>query len=196
MPKGHSATDQVTASRGSGKRLTLKRPLLLALVVIAIFCPGFVTLGWHVFHGGTIQYEHRGQHREILVPLFWYGHADIYSATANKVGSNAYSWLFSKPSHFSVSPLSTLPAFSYREGFNSFEKGFWSIIASEDDVVTGPIRVGSGESDGVCMQAISKRQHPGIAHLSCLLYQGTWGADFLGDEKDVNTFLGAMRTFK
>jgi hypothetical protein len=55
--------------------------------------------------------------------------------------------------------------------------------------------MGTSPNDVFCMKAVSQDEVLPVFVL-CVLRQGVWGADFMGEEKDVETFFAVLRSMQ
>jgi len=168
------------------------RMFLAAVILSAVLLfisPTIYTLGWHVLHGNAV--ETRG-HR-IIVPLRWTADADdptgvsMTRLPATVIhGVRLGAWI-------SIGPYFPPPHENPMDVFSSWEHVYWN-LALPGAAITGPIRIGSGVHEFVCMES-SYPQAPQRETASCLMLQGTWAADFLGDKNDSKTFFDLLQKF-
>jgi hypothetical protein len=64
--------------------------------------------------------------------------------------------------------------------FSTFRSLYWNRLATDGAAVHGPLRLGTVNQKGICMEA----SHNGWLHTTCLLQGGTWTADFQGRSRD------------
>jgi hypothetical protein len=72
------------------------------------------------------------------------------------------------------------------EGVRSWEAIYWK-LAEAGAVVTGPVRSGSGDNEGFCMESSYPRA-PHLKSASCSVLRGKWRADFRGGREDLKLF--------
>jgi hypothetical protein len=154
---------------------------LVVLVGLAA-APGLATLGWHLLHGNTI--AARG--KNIFVPLRWIAKTnETMGVSMTKLPLTVLS---RTPSNGTILVGQSF-SFSNQEKeerYKSFENLFWN-LAVANAVVSGPIRTGTGAHETICMEST----FPGAsnhAEARCLILQGRWDAEFMGDKKDLGAF--------
>lgn len=160
------------------------------LVIFLIFSPGLVAVGWHLFHGNTIQ----SRDKIIHVPLRWVAETtDAWDVLMLRLpvtilrGVN-FDGIISVGRHFSPSHKST------DEIYRAWESGN-RLVVLPGAVVSPPLKSGSGPNEMFCME-MSYPQSPNRAAASCLILQGTWRADFWGEKSDQGTFFEIIRQVK
>ena len=171
-----------------GKVLVALRVLTLSIV----FCPAIFSLSWHVFYGREIEYAGK----RIPVPRRWYAHVERDSVQLSKLPLTVFFldeprpvWSYIKPipGHVPHPP-------SEEELYKSFEATYWTIRGRGSDEVSGPIRISTSEGNVICMKSASHEDKDRYkATASCLLYRGTWEAEFVGDEREFDTFIQMIR---
>jgi hypothetical protein len=155
-------------------------------VLLLLFAPTLVSVSWHVRYGNAVVY--RG--KMIPVPARWVVYEnqpqglELYRMPVTIFGSK----LLPTSSSFSQEGPLKIPV---EEAYQSFQSGFWTYMANGGSV-TGPIRLGKQENEAICM--ISKPKDPkSYSLIECELFQGSWYASFLGEEKDMDSFLQIVR---
>ncbi len=158
---------------------------LLILVPLGVFSPGLVSSLWHARHGNNIEYAGK----RIPVPLRWYAHIESHSVQLSKLPSTVFFlsepypvWSFLEPS-----PGQVTSSNSQEEIYKSFVNAYWTLRPKNGDVVSGPIRIAAIEGEAICMKSSSPRNNAKIS-ASCLMFRGTWMAEFVGDEKEIGNF--------
>jgi hypothetical protein len=169
---------------------TAGRVLLVIVILAAVFLfilPVIMTLGWHLFHGNTI--ETRGM--KLFVPLAWIAETDgARDVSMTKLPPSLLHGLRFDGLIF-VSQSLLPPDKETEEVYRSFETGYWT-FAGTDTVVTGPVRIGSGASEMFCMQSTNLKA-PNLVSASCLVLKGKWQAQFDGQKNDLETFFQIIR---
>jgi hypothetical protein len=161
----------------------------LAALLLLIVAPGLVTLAWHLRHGNTIVC--RG--KAIFVPPRWIAHIDDGNdATLTKLPlvvtlkpvASVLSWI-------SVGQSSPTRGETVEVQHKTFESLFWNLHSDLGEVVSGPIRIGSGPQEAFCMESAT----PGTTRssASCTIQGGKWRAEFIGDKKDIEEFYTIIR---
>src|SRR5574341_953764 len=155
------------------------------------FAPGLFLVYWHLRYGNAIVQ----MGKRVPVPWHRYAEIDFHTVRLRKLPITippiflddrpVPSWGWLEPIPFSK-PSEAAARYKTEEGL------FWRLQERTDRVVSDPIRMGSGESEVFCMRASSKAgQWSSMA--SCLMFQGTWRADFLGKESDIDSFVRVVR---
>lgn len=163
--------------------------MLFVAVLLLVFSPTIFALGWHLIHGNTIEFD---GHR-VAVPMGWTAEAEgrlslsITKYSATVVPSPRFR------ASVSISPMPPDPKGSSPKDDTLWEKAFWT-FAFPGQRVEGPVRMGSGSDEVVCMKAIDTRRI-GWQSARCVMLNDTWDANFDGDADDMNTFLDIVRTF-
>jgi hypothetical protein len=161
------------------------------LLILGTLSPRLRTIFWHARHGDEITYHGR----TIPVPRGWYpqiksGSVDLtrFPPTVFSSSGPLAAWAFIRPTSQSFS-------MTLEERYRSFEQTQRSIRSQNGDAVTGPLTIGSGQYEAFCMESVL-RSAPSRATATCLLFQGTWTAEFIGDNTEMNTFLQVIRGAK
>lgn len=166
----------------------MKRVILiifLILIPLGVFSPGLVSLLWHVRHGNNIEYAGK----RIPVPLRWYAHIESHSVQLSKLPITVFflgephpvwSFLEPNPGHMTSSN-------SQEEIYKSFVNAYWTLRPKNGDVVSGPIRIAATEGEAICMKSFSPLNKAKLS-ASCLMFGGTWMAEFIGDKKEISDF--------
>ena len=169
----------------------IRRASLAALALIGVlltFAPVLVTLFWHLRHGSALQY--RG--RTIRVPRRWIARAEPQGLTLSKLPLTVFS-LDRFSGAIDLSLLAGRRSVTLDEVYLSWERALRTLAAEMDEDVTGPVRTGTGPVETICMK-FSSTHLKAAARASCLLFQGTWSAEFIGDEEDIDTFFQVVRS--
>jgi hypothetical protein len=157
--------------------------LLGFTLVLMVFGPAVWTLFWHVRHGSSIVYK--GQ--TIRIPLEWTANTGGTDMQFTKCARTVFSepvivgWIFFSPSLFPAN-------MSHDEVAKSWEAHYWNGAAVTDDIVSGPLNVGSGANKTLCMESFPKRI-PESASANCFIFQSSLQVTFSGERKDLDTFL-------
>ncbi len=163
------------------------RAVSIAAIALMSISPAIFTLGWHLIHGNTV--ETRGT--RVFVPLRWVAYStDAMDVQMEKLpltvlGSLRFYGMISVGRNFSSSHARP------EEIYRSWESIYW-YLADAGAVVSGPVRIGSGAHETICMESSYPRA-PKQASASCLILQGQWRADFYGDRDDLNSFYEILR---
>lgn len=160
------------------------------LLILGILSPSLRTRLWHARHEAEITY--RG--RTFPVPRGWYpeiksGKVDLtrFPPTVFSSGGPLIAWAF-------IGPIPQGASMTLGELYRSFEQVQRS-VRSQDGDVTGPLTIGSGQYEAFCVESVLRRA-PSRATATCLLFRGTWSAEFIGDKTEMNTFLQVIRGAK
>jgi len=172
----------------------MKVTILMAaamLLISGILRPSLRTRLWHARHGGEITYHGR----TFSVPRGWYpeiksGRVDLtrFPPTVFSSGGPLTAWAF-------IRPIPQDSSMTLEEKYRSFEQVQRSVRSQDGDAVTGPLTIGSGQYEAFCIESVLRRA-PSRATATCLLFQGTWAAEFIGDNTEMNTFLQVIRGAK
>lgn len=165
----------------------MKRALLIGGLFIFLGCslgPILVTIVWHLLHGNIVMCADR----EISVPLRWYPSVESRSVTLVKLPISIYTahifraWIY-------LSPLSEPPQTraEIEEAYKNFAIVYRTQLASDGNVIQGPIRIGTAANEAFCMQSFSQNNETWFED-SCMFFQGTWRADFQGGKNDREAF--------
>jgi hypothetical protein len=186
------------------KRSMLTRPLLvvpprvkrflvvlsISLIVLVVFAPGVLTLVWHLRYGSTILYRDK----QIPVPLGWIAKSEPQDVQLDKLALTVLSSDKPVEEMITASLLAPTSGHSHEELSRSFVSVYWTYLAG-DSVVTGPLHIGSGSQEALCMES-SPPKMPGRVSVVCLMFQDRWVFRFDGDRKDLSEFyrlLGKIR---
>jgi hypothetical protein len=178
------------------KRSWLTRPLMVVpprvkrfllvlsihLVILAAFAPGLMTVVWHLRHGNTIQYHGK----EIPVPLKWIAKSEPQGAQLDKLALTVMSSDKPVEEMITASLLAPTSGHSHEELSKSFVSGYWTYL-SGDEVVTGPLNIGTGAQEAICMES-SPPKMPMRVSAVCLMFQDRWLFRFVGDRQDLSEF--------
>ena len=93
----------------------------------------------------------------------------------------------------SAQPITNPPATTTgrEEVYRKFPDVYRTKLAADQDLVSGPIRTGTGEKLSVCMQAVPRSSRDWL-HDTCIVYDDNWSADFQGKEKDKQVFFSTI----
>lgn len=188
MPLSKSWLARPRFVRPSRIARVLKVGIILALLLL-VLAPTLVTLAWHLRHGNTI--ECRG--KAIFVPPRWVAHiGDGNGAILTKLPLVVSL----KPGARVLSSISIGQSLSTRGEnielqYKTFESMFRNLHSDLGEAVSGPLRMGSGAQEAVCMEGAT----PGTTRssASCAILGGKWTADFMGDKKDMEEFYAIIR---
>jgi hypothetical protein len=161
------------------------------LLILGILSPSLRTRLWHARHGGEITYHGR----TFPVPRGWYpeiksGSVDLtrFPPTVFSSGGPLTAWAF-------IRPIPQGSSMTLEERYRSFEQTQRSVHSQGGDAVTGPLNIGSGQYEAFCIESVLGRA-PSRATATCLLFQGTWTAELIGDNTEKNAFLEVIRGAK
>jgi hypothetical protein len=155
----------------------------LVVVILLIISPALVTLGWHLLNGNSIQ----ARGKRIYVPLKWIADTggtmsvQMQKLPVTILGGARFDGIISVGESVLLSNQKT------EDFYKSFETLYWN-LAGRNVAVSGPIRTGTGSHETFCMEST----YPGTSNqvaARCLILQGKWDADFMGDKNDLGTFL-------
>jgi hypothetical protein len=157
---------------------------MLALTIVS---PGLFMLTWHLRHGDTI--KTRG--KSVYVPLGWIA----------EIGDDNGAVLTKVPVIIPVKGMAFDTGFVERSTFpsgqnideldKSSETIFWNLHSDHGEVISGPIKMGSGSQEIVCVEGTDPKSDYSTA--DCLLLEGTWRASFMGNKKDLGEFLSIIQ---
>lgn len=159
--------------------------------VLGCFAPMLQTLVWHLRYDNAIRYGGKN----IPVPTRWIASTEPEGVLQGvELTKLPVSLLFAdRPQGLiSLSQSQNRPGETPEEISKSWVSMYWTLHAGSDDVVVGPLKVGSGTDDTVCMELFNRRVL-GQASASCLLFHGKWTAEFFGDKKDISSFFEIVR---
>lgn len=166
-------------------RQPVRRKALIAIfftIAALFFSPTIVTLYWHLRYGSIIVYRDK----RIPVPSRWIVEENVPQGLQLVRLPITVLGLRSLPASVSLSK-GIPPNVPLEEVYKSFQSYFWT-YAANGGAVSGPVRFGEGANEGFCMKASPRDPH-GYSNVQCDLFQGTWSAFFLGEEKDIDSFL-------
>lgn len=172
----------------------VKRAVLLVTaisLVLAVFSPAVMPLLWHLRYGYALEYRDK----IVLVPGGWYPRTQFRGLDISKPALTVFSLGSPPPAWSFLSPLSVAPSRSVEETYRSFETYYRAYRATSDNAVTGPLRMGHGNAEATCMEQ-SSIQDGKYTIASCLLFGGTWQAEFVGETSEVQNFLRVVRETK
>jgi hypothetical protein len=153
-------------------------------------CPLILTAWWHLVHGNSIKWAGRAFH----VPLRWYAKTYEGQVYISKFSSTVFS---KGPSRALILlwPIETPPKTEAERDslYQTFPSAYWNVLAGSGET-TGPIRIGTGENEAVCMEtAIIKDKWTSLA---CVICRGTWNATFHGEPKELDSFYAIIKSVK
>lgn len=119
----------------------------LVMVVLLIFSPTLVTLGWHLLNGNSIQT--RG--KRVSVPLKWIANTgDTMNVQMQKLPLTILAGA-RIDGMISVGESVLSSNQNTGEFYKSFETLYWN-LAGRNVVVSGPIKTGTGSHETFCME--------------------------------------------
>jgi hypothetical protein len=169
----------------------MKRALLSAFalfLVVGIFSPALMPPLWHLRHGNEVEYK------GILVPVprNWYPSVESRRLDISQPPLTVFS-LWGAPSAWSfLEPVSGSRPASVEENYRSFETYYRAYRVNPGNDVKGPLRLGRGDGEASCMKQ-SPIRGDGHTTVSCLLFAGTWMAEFVGRTSEAEDFLQVIR---
>jgi hypothetical protein len=169
--------------RGNMKHMTIAA--FAISLVLGVFSPALIPTLWHLRHG-----DHTEQEGKLIpVPQGWYASAELFRAVELiKPSLTVFSHAGSARAYLGA--LTGPPPDSEEEFFKRFENNYRKSRANMQ--LRGPFKMGNSGSEAVCMQSLPA-QLPGSAFVSCLLFGGTWTAEFMGDQSQVDNFFQVVR---
>lgn len=168
-------------------RIFVAVPVVVAFLLF--ISPTIFTLGWHVVHGNTVEF--RGH--TVAVPLRWTAESEGQLSLSETKYSATVVHGVRFTAMFSISPTFPSSKENPRTDYRFWEKAFWN-TALPRQAVKGPILMGSGLHEVICMEAIDAKG-AGLQSVSCSMLNGSWESDFLGDADDMKTFFDMVRDF-
>jgi hypothetical protein len=169
-------------------RQLLRRKALIAFLfttAVWFFSPTIVMVYWHLRYGSIVVYRDK----RIPVPSRWIVEENVPQELQLMKLPMTVLGLKSAPTASLSRGIS--PKVPMEEKFQSFQAYFWTYVA-DGGAVSGPIRFGKGADEGYCMISSPRDPHS-FSNVQCDLFRGTWFAIFLGEEKDVGSFLQIVR---
>jgi hypothetical protein len=126
------------------------------------------------------------------VPLRWTARVSERSVVFLKTPMTIYS-SETFEAWGSAGPITNPPATiaGREEAYRKFPDVYRTKLAAHQDVVSGPIRTGTGEKLSVCMQAVPKSSKDWLRS-TCIVYDDNWSADFQGKEKEKQVFFSTI----
>jgi hypothetical protein len=140
-------------------------------------------------HGNTVEF--RG--KTVYVPFGWIGdtsEGDNASLTKFpfviplKVNAKVFESI-------NLGPSLMPPSWNNDDLYTRFETFFWNLHSEFGEVISGPIKMGSGSQEAFCMVGADPKSSEATA--SCLLLKGTWSADFIGNKRDLDKFFAIIQ---
>jgi hypothetical protein len=168
-----------------------RRVLLLCslfLTGVTSFYPVLAACAWHLRHGFGIDCSGR----TFQVPLRWTARVSHRTVAFLKTPMTIYS---SEPfaAWGSAQPITNPPPTTTEreEVYRKFPDAYRTKLAADQDLVSGPIRTGTGEKLSVCMQAVPRSSQDWLRD-TCIVYDDNWSADFQGKETDKQVFFSTI----
>jgi hypothetical protein len=165
-------------------------PLIIAGILVTglgvLFAPSLYSLYWRLAHSGHTEIAER----RVKVPPLYYVKTEGKEVHINKL---AFTVLAKRPATALITlwpNVQRLNSEAQKEAaFQSFASMYWTNLAGEAGVTTGPVRRGLGQNESVCMQTAypTKRPYEWLA-VSCLASQGNYFATFYGEPKELTAF--------
>lgn len=178
-----SAAMSDNKSRWTFKRSTLV--VLIMLLGLGLFSPTLVAFGWRVWHGGSVVHEGK----RISLPLGWMqtprswsGHSDV---TLMSVPPTLLSR--SSSSVMTFERISGLAVPTY----DGWRKSIELVHKPQGDSIVGPEMVRRAGEESFCMTVYPT--HSKGVFVSCLLFNRTWRADYIGSKETVKAFFDVIR---
>jgi hypothetical protein len=156
--------------------------------LLILLAPFLSTVWWHMRHGNHA----RSNGIRVPVPWPWQAHTKggvIYLQKWPVILSVHAPLLAS----VALAPIQDPP--ETEEQKQQFDEAFANLyrtkLAPSRDAVEGPIRIGVRGDEGICMQSVPTNSKDWL-HTTCLIFRGTWSADFQGNAKDRKTVFGQI----
>jgi len=156
--------------------------IAVLFILVFLFAPTLVSVFWHIRYGNAVIY--RG--KKIPVPARWVVYEnqpqglELYRMPVTSLSLK----LLPTSSSFSRAAPPKIPL---EESYQTFQSAFWTYMAN-GGVVSGPIRFGEQRDESICMISKTKDRRS-YSIVQCELFQGSWYAMFLGEERDIDSFL-------
>src|SRR5580704_11504882 len=168
-----------------------KRFFLITLPILLLLClisPALYALIWHIQHGNRIIFN--GTEAEI--PRGWVATSREHrNLTFVKFPVIVFG-LRRSTSGFSLGQVPTSAPHDPEELYRSWVSVNWSLWNGGGGVVKGPFPIGASGKEIVCMTSFPNAAS-GDGMASCLLFERTWLAQFMGSEKDAESFFKVVR---
>jgi hypothetical protein len=171
-----------------------KRVFWAVLALVLILSPSLYTLGWHLRHGSVLAYKDK----HVTIPLGWIADAEPQGLDITQLPTTIFTilssrWIFGGMHLYKGGPIRNQ---TLQQAEESFEKGVQTYFpVSAHAVISGPIQMGTPPNDIFCMQITAADQDLPVS-LHCMLQEGVWGAQFVGNERDVEIFYALLRSLQ
>ena len=169
----------------------LKRGALVVLAImlpLGVFSPALVPVLWHLRHGDVVEYRSK----RFPVPRNSYAELGHHSIEVTRPRLTVFSSRTPPVAWIVITPLANTQSGSTEDLYQRFETYYRAYRVDADDDVEKPIRLRNGEFDAVCMKK-SPIKFPQEVLASCLMFEGTWTAEFVGRADEFDNFINAIR---
>jgi len=155
------------------------------LLLIAILLPQVVSAGWHLAHGGTVNYRSW----QVVVPFGWYAtsHGEVLSVERmSELPWQKHSAVEFQPVHFSKTYPFSYDLFGKEQALTLRSAGY--LLAGQRDVqVAG--------KDGRCWTFKSRKTNEQL-WIACIVPKDFTSADYIGDASYANDFFALLTQSK
>jgi len=170
--------------------------ILLIVLLILTFGPFWFGVGWNFMKGSKVSY--RG--KTIPVPFGWIATPRDWSASNDisfsKLPRNLWlSWLSPDKSLMTFEPIPQLSQTEPTRGYENWKKTTLQEHGPTTNKIIGPVQVGSPDKQAFCITILSADTE-NRGQISCLLFQATWRAIYVGDMKEKDRFLSVISGIK
>jgi hypothetical protein len=162
-----------------------------ALCLLIMFVPKLSTEWWHLQNGDSIRY----QDRTIPVPHKWRPEIKAGKLELTELPLTLFSqrrpyraWAF-------LAPIAVSGNLPLEERYKSFVKLQRGVRSQGEATVEGPLTIGDGDNEAICMKS-TRGQKPSRATVSCLMFRGSWTAEFIGSETELQNFFDVVKRAK
>lgn len=164
----------------------------LVATILLILSPALWVLAWHLRHGHTIECGGKS----IFVPSGWIAEID----GGNHASLNKLPFIIPiKPeagitSSISIGQCVVTKSKNTDDLSKSFQSMFWNLHSDLGEIVSGPVKMGSGPQEVICMAGANPKTNRSSS--SCLLLGGKWSADFMGNTEDMTEFFAIIQKIR
>src|SRR5882724_3731799 len=151
--------------------------------VLILIAPFLSSVWWHIRHGRYV--ESNGV--RVSVPWPWQAHtkAGVIYLEKRPVILSVQTVLLAS---VALAPIRNPPETEEQRQqlYEVFANLYRAELVPGRDAVEGPIGIGAQDGEGICMQSVPTNRSDWF-HTTCLIFRGTWSADFHGNSKDRKT---------
>jgi hypothetical protein len=156
----------------------------LLATILLILSPTLLMLAWHLRHGNAIECTGKS----IFVPFGWIAEIDSGNhASLTKIPlvipMKSIAGIYTS---ISIGQSVGVKNKNIDDLYKSFQSWFWNLHSDLGEIVSGPVKLGSGPQEVFCMAGANPRTNRSSA--SCLLLGGNWTADFMGTTENIPEF--------